>query len=108
MQRRSIGLEDSKARGDGFVRSAWATVAPADHAVLRVGQRLEARIFVGQAKVAVAVPRSAIQIRNGRSVVDVPFGPLLLERSVAIDTVDEDWVAVVGLAPATRVLLHPR
>jgi multidrug efflux pump subunit AcrA (membrane-fusion protein) len=105
IERRTIGVEDGRVRAAGSVRSAWITwdgAAP----VVQLGQHLEAELELPEKPAAARLPRTAVVVRDGRTVVDVRY--LLWSREVAVevDAADGGFAEIRGVAPGTRVFLH--
>ncbi|HEY5952310.1 MAG TPA: HlyD family efflux transporter periplasmic adaptor subunit [Kofleriaceae bacterium] len=102
LNRRTIGSSDARMRAETQVRSAWvrwdsATVQP-------IGLRVEAHIKLPTKQVDTRVPRSAVEIRDGRARVEVPhYGLLPDERTVELGIADAQWVEVKGVRGGTRV-----
>lgn len=90
-------------RADGRVRCAWAPVGGAS---LVIGEQLDAIVVLARHGVETRAPRSALQIRDGRSVVDAIWGPFVREVPVQIGIVDDLGAQVSGVVPAQRLLLH--
>ena len=103
MSNRVISLGGARVRADGRIRAAWA---PLDGAGLVIGQQLEATVVLAHHEVESRVPRSAVQIRDGRAVVDVVWGPLAREVPVQVGSADDVAVQLQGLSPGQVVLLH--
>ena len=90
IERRTIGADDARVRADGAVQSVWIRWQEAPpHAP--IGQRLEAEVSFPPKQAAVRVPRDAVVVRDGRTVVETP-ALLLFSREVPV---------VVGAADAT-------
>lgn len=103
LERRTIGVEDARVRADGQVRTVWMSGAGLLN--LPIGQRLEATIELLPREVPVLAPRSAVHIRDGRAVVDVPWGPWKREVSVRMGAADTASVELVGIEAGTRVVV---
>ena len=103
---RSLNLNGARVRADGRVRAAWATLdGPASRSLV-IGQQLEARVVLSREQVQAMVPRRAVQVRDGRAVVDRIWGPLVREIPVQLLATDEASVEVRDLTPGVAVLLH--
>lgn len=102
LNRRTIGASEARMRAETQVRSAWvrwdaATAQP-------IGLRVEAHIQLPAKQVDTRVPRSAVEIREGRAQVEVPhYGLVADERTVELGIADAHWVEVKGLRRGTRV-----
>jgi multidrug efflux pump subunit AcrA (membrane-fusion protein) len=104
MERRTIGADDARVRADGLVRAAWATWnAPMR---LPIGLKLDAWIERPPKKVAMALPRAAITVRDGAAFVEEPFLLWTRHRTVELGIADERMVEVKGLAAGSVVVLH--
>lgn len=105
IDRRTIGADDARVRADGAVQSVWIRwQAEAPHAP--IGQRLEAEISFPPKQAAVRVPRGAVVVRDGRTVVETP-ALLLFSREVpvVVGAADGALAEVKGVAPGTRVFV---
>jgi multidrug efflux pump subunit AcrA (membrane-fusion protein) len=105
IERRTIGEGEARVRADGAVRAAWITwSAPPQQVAL--GQQLEAHVSLPPKPSATRVPRSAVVVREGRSVVETPL--LLWSREVPVEVgaADDALVEIRGVEPGTRVFLH--
>ena len=71
-----------------------------------MGQRLEAEISFPPKQAAVRVPRGAVVVRDGRTVVETP-ALLLFSREVpvVVGAADGALAEVKGVAPGTRVFV---
>ena len=102
LDRRTIGKSDARMRAETQVRSAWvrweaATAQP-------IGLRVEAHIRLPAKQVDTRIPRSAVEIRDGRARVEVPhYGLLADERTVELGIADAHWVEVKGVRSGVRV-----
>ena len=103
MSNRVISLGGARVRADGRVRAAWA---PLQAAAFVTGQQLEATVVLAHHHVEARVPRSAVQIRDGRAVVDVVWGPLAREVPIQVGSADDVAVQIRGASPGQVVLLH--
>lgn len=104
LTRRTIGVEDARVRADGQVRTVWMSGAGLVN--FPIGQRLEAVIEQAPRQVPTLAPRSAVQIRDGRAVVEVPWGPWKRQVPVKMGAADEANVELVGIEAGTRVVLR--
>jgi multidrug efflux pump subunit AcrA (membrane-fusion protein) len=105
VERRTIGEGEARVRADGAVRAAWITwSAPVPKVAL--GQQLEAHVRLPDKPSATRVLRSAVVVREGRSVVETPL--LLWSREVPVEVgaADDGLVEIRGVSPGTRVFLH--
>lgn len=102
LERRTIGMEDARVRADGQVRSLWVEAPAAD---LPIGQRLEAILELTPRQVQAMVPRGALRIRDGRAVVEVPWGPWTKRIPVTLGAADENHVELFGVAVGTKVVV---
>lgn len=102
LDRRTIGRSDARMRAETQVRSAW--VRWDAKAAQPIGLRVEAHIRLPVTQVDTRVPRSAVEIRDGRARVEVPhYGLLADERTVELGIADAHWVEVKGVRRGTRV-----
>lgn len=106
MEPRTLGIGSARVRADGSVRMAWATLEPPAGASLVIGQRLEASVVLARRQSGARVPRRSIQMRDGRSVVDVVWGLFVREIPVVVEAVNQSYADVRGVARGERVLLH--
>ena len=95
-------MEDARVRADGQVRSVWIDAMTAD---LPIGQRLEATIELSPRQVQAMVPRGALKVRDGRAVVEVPWGPWTRRVPVTLGAADENHVELFGVAVGTKVVV---
>lgn len=103
LERRTIGVEDARVRADGQVRTVWMSGAGLLN--LPIGQRLEAMIELLPREVPALAPRSAVRIRDGRAVVEVPWGPWKRQVPVKMGAADAANVELLGMAVGTRVVV---
>ena len=103
LERRTIGVEDARVRADGQVRAVWVEGAAA--AGLPIGQRLEAVLELSPKPVQAMVPRSAVRVRDGRAVVEVPWGPLTRNVPVKLGAADDRNVELFGVEVGTKVVV---
>ncbi len=103
LSNRAISLAGARVRADGRIRAAWA---PLDGSGLVIGQQLEAVVVLAHRPVEALVPRNAVQVRDGRAVVDVVLGPLAHEVPVQVGGADDIAVQIEGVSPGQVVLLH--
>jgi hypothetical protein len=69
-----------------------------------IGLRVEAHIRLPVKQVDARVPRSAVEVRDGKARVEVPhYGLLADERTVELGVADAQWVEVKGVRRGTRV-----
>lgn len=103
LDHRTIGASDARMRAETQVRSAW--VRWDGSATQPIGLRLEAHIQLPPQQVDARVPRSAVEIHDGRARVEVPhYGLLADERTVELGLADDHWVEVRGVRRGTRVI----
>lgn len=103
LERRTIGVEDARVRADGQVRTVWMSGAGLLN--LPIGQRLEAVIELLPREVPALAPRSAVHIRDGRAVVEVPWGPWKRQVPVKMGAADAANVELLGMEAGTRVVV---
>lgn len=105
IERRTIGEGEARVRADGAVRAAWIAWSETPPKVA-IGQQLEAHVSLPEKPAATRVLRSAVVVREGRSVVETPF--LLWSREVPVEVgaADDALVEIRGVTPGTRVFLH--
>jgi multidrug resistance efflux pump len=106
LERRTIGVDDARVRADSRVRVVWVALPASVGPALAIGQPLEAEFDLGVRQVALRVPRGAVAVREGRAVLELPFGPLTRDLPVTLGDADERFVEVRGVALGTRVLVH--
>jgi multidrug efflux pump subunit AcrA (membrane-fusion protein) len=106
LERRTIGVEDARVRADGMVRAAWIELAASSS--FAIGQRLEAIVHLSPRNVSAMAPRGAVHVRDGRAVVEVPWGPIACDMPVTLGLADGQNVEVEGVAPGTRVIVPGR
>ncbi|HEY2733392.1 MAG TPA: HlyD family efflux transporter periplasmic adaptor subunit [Polyangiales bacterium] len=107
LERRTIGADDARVRADGVVR-ALAVAFRADHPDWPIGTRVEATIELTRRDVRTRIPRAALAVREGRSVVERPG--MLFDRDVPVEVVaiDEAYAEIRGLAAGEEVRLPAR
>lgn len=103
LERRTIGVEDARVRADAQVRAVWVEGATA--AGLPIGQRMEAVLELSPRQVQAMVPRSAVRVRDGRAVVEVPWGPLTRNVPVKLGAADDQNVELFGVEVGTKVVV---
>jgi multidrug efflux pump subunit AcrA (membrane-fusion protein) len=103
LDRRAIGVEDARVRADGQVRAVWVEGTAA--AGLPIGQRLEAVLELSPRPVQAMVPRSAVRVRDGHAVVEVPWGPWTRNVPVKLGAADDRNVELFGVEVGTRVVV---
>lgn len=105
IDRRTIGADDARVRADGAVQSVWLRWK-AETPEAPLGQRLEAEVTLAPKQAAVRVPRDAVVVRGGRTVVLTP-ALLLFSREVpvVVGAADGALAEVKGLQPGTRVFV---
>ncbi|MEZ5989334.1 MAG: HlyD family efflux transporter periplasmic adaptor subunit [Planctomycetota bacterium] len=101
----SLGVEEQRVE----VRISIDALPPMDELPLGVGYRLRARIFIGEADGALAVPRRALlRGDGGRSQVFVVEAGHARLVDVELGLVNDDEAQVrAGLAAGARVVLSP-
>jgi multidrug efflux pump subunit AcrA (membrane-fusion protein) len=106
-ERRSIGADDARVRADGMVRVAavaWSGSAPP----WPLGTRAEVIIELRRRHASARVPRAALAVRDGRTVVERP-GPLWTrEIPVEVVSVDDAYAEIRGLAKGSEVVVPAR
>lgn len=104
LERRTIGADDARVRADGLVRVAgvaWRGNAPD----WPLGTRAEAVIEVRKRDAAARIPRAALSVRDGRTVVDRPHMFWTREVPVEILSADDAYAEIRGLAPGAEVVV---
>jgi multidrug efflux pump subunit AcrA (membrane-fusion protein) len=104
LEPRSIGSDDARVRAGGWVRSAvvsWVGERPA----WPIGARAEAVIELRRSQAAARVPRSALTVRDGRTVVEQPFGLWTRRVPVTVVNADEVYAEIRGLGPGSEVIV---
>jgi multidrug efflux pump subunit AcrA (membrane-fusion protein) len=107
LERRSIGADDARVRADGMVR-VIAVSWPAGHPAWPLGARAEVSIELQRRAAAARVPRSALSVRDGRSIVECPVALWTREVPVEILSVDDAYAEIRGLAPGSEVVIPRR
>jgi multidrug efflux pump subunit AcrA (membrane-fusion protein) len=105
LERRSLGADDARVRADGLVRVAsvaWRGEPPD----WPLGARAQVRIEVQRRNAATRVPRAALSVRDGRTVVEQPSG--LWSRTVPVEVVaaDEAYAEVHGIPAGSSVVIR--
>jgi multidrug resistance efflux pump len=72
IERRTIGADDARVRADGAVRAVWISWQGTPPRTA-LGEHLEAQVSLPPKPSATRVPRSAIVVREGRTVVETPL-----------------------------------
>lgn len=101
---RTLGADDARVRADGVVRSAvvtWSGQPPP----WPIGARAEAVIDLGRKDVPARVPRAAVQVRDGRAVVDRRVALWTVETEVEIVAADDVYAGVRGIVPGSEVVV---
>jgi multidrug efflux pump subunit AcrA (membrane-fusion protein) len=104
LERRTIGADDARVRADGLVRVAavaWRGNVPD----WPLGTRAEAVIEVRRRDAAARIPRAAVSVRDGRTVVDRPQLFWTREVPVEILSADDAYAEIRGLAPGAEVVV---
>jgi multidrug efflux pump subunit AcrA (membrane-fusion protein) len=104
LERRTIGADDSRVRADGLVRVAavaWRGNVPD----WPLGTRAEAVIEVRKRDAAARIPRAALSVRDGRTVVALPQLFWTREVPVEIVSADDAYAEIRGLSPGTEVVV---
>lgn len=105
LERRRIGADDARVRADGLVRVAfvaWNGEQPA----WPLAARAELSLDVRRRDAAARLPRAAITVQDGRTVVERPG--VLWTRLVAVEVLatDEAYAEIRGLAPGDEVIIQ--
>lgn len=103
LERRTIGVEDARVRADGQVRAVWVEGTAAGG--LPIGQRLEAVLELSPRPVQAMVPRGAVRVRDGRAVVEVPWGPWTRNVPVKLGAADDRNIELFGVEVGTLVVV---
>jgi hypothetical protein len=104
LDHRSIGADDARVRAAGMVRVctvAWNGPPP----VWPIGTRADAIIEVRRRHAAARVPRAALSVRDGRSIVEHPIAFWTREIPVEVISVDDAYAEVRGVAVGTEVII---
>lgn len=106
IERRTIGADEARVRADGGVRAAWIAWSGEAPEGLTLGQKLEAEISLAPKTAATRVPRRAVMVRDGRTVVETPM--LLWSRQVPVKVgaADGALAEISGIAAGTKVFLQ--
>jgi multidrug efflux pump subunit AcrA (membrane-fusion protein) len=107
LERRTIGADDARVRADGMVRVV-AVSWPAGHPAWPLGARAEVSIELRRRAAAARLPRSALSVRDGRSIVECPVALWTREVPVEILSVDDAYAEIRGLAPGSEVVIPRR
>jgi multidrug efflux pump subunit AcrA (membrane-fusion protein) len=103
---RTTGLGDARVRAAAGVRAAWVAWDEPPKPALAIGRTLEASMEIAARRVEARVPRSAILVRNGRTVLEIPWGIWFRERVVDVGATDAELAEVHGITEGTLVLVH--
>jgi hypothetical protein len=106
-ERRIIGVDDANSPADDLVRVVTVACVGLPTS-LPVGARAEAVIELGRHVAAARVARTAVSVREGRTVVDRAGPARLWTRETPIDVVaaDDTFAEIRGLAPGIEVLVQ--
>jgi pyruvate/2-oxoglutarate dehydrogenase complex dihydrolipoamide acyltransferase (E2) component len=105
IERRTLGADDARVRADGAVQALFIDwQAPPPRAP--IGQRLEAIIAMPAKPAAIRVPRSAVVVREGRTVVETPLLLWSREVPVQVGIADDALAEVRGIEAGSRVFLQ--
>jgi multidrug efflux pump subunit AcrA (membrane-fusion protein) len=104
LERRSIGTDDARVRADGLVRAATVTFR-GERPSWPLGTRAEAVLEVRRKTATARVPRAALAVKDGRSVVAQPVAFWTREVPVDVLSVDEAFAEIRGLAPGSEVVI---
>jgi multidrug efflux pump subunit AcrA (membrane-fusion protein) len=104
-ERRIIGADEARVRADGWVTSVWVEWDVGAQGRLTIGQRLEAVIELPPRNVAAMVPRTAVEIREGRAVVERRTLPWPEGLPVVLGLADDQNVEIFGVPAGTNVFL---
>ncbi|HEX4354195.1 MAG TPA: HlyD family efflux transporter periplasmic adaptor subunit [Polyangiales bacterium] len=107
LEHRTIGADDARVRAEGMVR-VLAVALRGAHPNWPLGMRVEATIELSRRDARTRIARSAISVRDGRSVVERPG--LFFDRDVPVEVVavDEAYAEIRGLAVGDEVLAPAR
>lgn len=97
MQQRSIGGADLK--GGRLVRTGWVSIPGG----LLLARQVEVVIDVPPRQAKGVLPRDAVFVKDGRSVVHVAGSLVDEDVEVRIGAADDELVEVEGIPPGTRV-----
>lgn len=105
IERRTIGAQDGRIRADGAVRTVWITWE-GDGQRPPLGQNLEAVMVLPEGEPVTRLPRRAIVVRDGQTVVRARY--LLWSRAMPVEVgADDGTLAEVrGVPEGTSVYLH--
>jgi hypothetical protein len=104
LEPRSIGADDARARSGGLVRAAqvsWSGPNPG----WPIGARAEAIIELRREHAEARLPRSALTVREGRTLVHQPFAFWSREVPVEVVSADDVHAAIRGLPVGSEVLV---
>ena len=106
LEHRSIGAHDARVRAGGLVRVAYASWG-GDPLGWPLGTRAEALVDLGRREAAARLPRDAVTVREGRTVVERPnaFGLWSHEMHVDVVRVDAVFAEIRGLAVGSEVIV---
>lgn len=104
LERRSIGADDARVRADGLVRAATVAWSGA-HPGWPLGARAEAIVQVRLRHAAARVPRAALSVRDGQTVVERPGALWTSEVPVEVLSVDDAYAEIRGVAAGTEVVV---
>ncbi|MEY4581414.1 MAG: Barrel-sandwich domain of CusB or HlyD rane-fusion [Pseudomonadota bacterium] len=106
LETRAIGVEDARLRAGGLVRVGYASW-DGEKLGWPLGARAEVSIDLGTREAPERLPRDAVSVREGRTVVERPnaLGLGSRETPVAVVRVDPVFAEIRGLAFGTEVLV---
>ncbi|HKP64628.1 MAG TPA: HlyD family efflux transporter periplasmic adaptor subunit [Polyangiales bacterium] len=104
LQRRSIGIDDARVRADGLIRAATLSFR-GERPNWPLGTRAEAVLEVRRKNATARVPRAAVAVKDGRSIVEQPVAFWTREVPVDVLSVDEAFAEIRGLAPGSVVVI---
>jgi len=106
LEPRLIGADDARLRAGGLVRVAFASW-DGEQLGWPLGARVEVSIDLGNPVAAARLPRDAVSVREGKTVVERPHALGLWSRETRVDVVRVDpiFAEIRGLAVGSEVLI---
>jgi multidrug efflux pump subunit AcrA (membrane-fusion protein) len=104
IERRANPLDDVASRARTDVRLAWASLPRGSHWVL--GQHVEVRLAEPPRRVATLVPRSTVDVIEGRAILHVRNGVFVSDTPATLGACDDEHVEVHGVPVGAEILVR--
>lgn len=106
LEPRGIGVQDARLRAGGLVRVAYASW-DGDKLGWPLGARAEALIELGRRDLVARLPRDALSVREGKTIVQRPdaLGLWSKEADVNVVRVDPVFAEIQGLPVGSEVIV---